>query len=189
LALLPATEPEPRVVDDLPRHLAHELAQLNADMLPERRLRLRMAVHHGSAAPAAMGYSGQGVVVVSRLLDSAPLRQALDGADLAVMLSAAVYDDVVLNGHTSLRPEQCTPVLVMVKELQTKAYLLVPGSTQAVPLPDGSGAAAVSATPAVPGGAGDSGGPAPAGQSVDARIRSLIADQVHFGFRYETGAR
>lgn len=127
LALIPATEPEPTVVDDYTRHLAHEIDQLNADMAADRRLQLRMAIHHGVVTPAPMGYAGQGVVAVARMLDSTPLRDTLDDADLAVMLSGTVYQDVVVNGHTSLRTEQFAVVEVQVKELHTQAFIFLPG--------------------------------------------------------------
>src|SRR5580658_3673055 len=72
LAILPPDEPEPLVVDAYARQLNVQLATYNAGLHHERRIRLRMAVHFGAAMPAENGYAGQGVVAVSRLVDSPP---------------------------------------------------------------------------------------------------------------------
>jgi hypothetical protein len=128
LAVLPISEPEPLVVDDFVRELAAALRCHNRDRIPT--VRLRLAIHHGVAMPASMGFAGQGVVAVSRLADSEPLRQALTqstDADLAVCLSGQVYRDTVLQGHTSLRPEDFRRVEVRVKEFTQDAWLRIPG--------------------------------------------------------------
>jgi hypothetical protein len=129
LAVLPSTEPEPRVVDDFVRELKAALTRHNHDLSEGARLRLRMAIHHGVAVPADSGFAGQGVVVVSRLADCAPLRNALtrSGADLAVILSARVFEDVVLQRYTSLSATEFRHVRVRQKEFGGDAWLLVPG--------------------------------------------------------------
>jgi hypothetical protein len=130
LALLPQTEPEPRVVEDFVRELDAALARRNRDVRSAARLRLRLAIHHGMAAPASNGFAGQGVVAVSRLVDSEPLRAALDaasGANLAVILSHRVFTDSVAQWHTSLRPAELRKVRVSNKEFTEDAWLLVPG--------------------------------------------------------------
>lgn len=130
LAVLPRTEPEPRVVDDFVRELAAALADHNYDLRPESRLRLRVAIHHGVAIPASNGFRGQGVVIVSRLVDSDPIRAALAAEQesaLAVILSEQVYTDTVVQRHTSLTPKDFRKVLVMNKEFRQEAWLRLPG--------------------------------------------------------------
>jgi len=132
LALITADGPgtETRVVDDFVRELATVLFRLNCERPAERRFRLRMAVDHGLARPAPNGFAGRPVVVVSRLVGCRPLRQALAAApdaNLAVILSRQVYTDLVLGGHTTLRPADFRRVSVREKELDDQAWLRVPG--------------------------------------------------------------
>lgn len=130
LAVLPLTEAEPRVVDDFVRELAAALTEHNYDLHPQSRLRLRVAIHHGVAIPASNGYGGQGVVVVSRLVDSKPIRAALavqDQANLAVILSKQVYIDTIVQRHTSLAHQEFRRVQVANKEFTEEAWLRLPG--------------------------------------------------------------
>lgn len=130
LAVLPLTQAEPRVVDDFVRELAAALTDHNYDLRPQSRLRLRVAIHHGVAIPAGNGYRGQGVVVVSRLVDSEPIRAALavqDQANLAVILSKQVYIDTIVQRHTSLAHQEFRRVQVTNKEFTEEAWLRLPG--------------------------------------------------------------
>ncbi|PZS28726.1 MAG: hypothetical protein DLM61_14275 [Pseudonocardiales bacterium] len=130
LAVLPLTEAEPRVVDDFVRELAAALTDHNYDLRPQSRLRLRVAIHHGVAIPAGNGYRGRGVVVVSRLVDSEPIRAALaaqNQANLAVILSKQVYTDTIVQRHTSLAHQEFRRVQVANKEFTEEAWLRLPG--------------------------------------------------------------
>jgi hypothetical protein len=129
LAVLPDNESEPAVVDDYVRELHAALGRKNRNLRPELRLRLRLAIHHGMAKPAQMGYAGQGVVEVSRLADSAIAKAALEasGADLVVILSRRVFEDTVEQAHTSLAADHFRRVRVRNKELCEDAWLYVPG--------------------------------------------------------------
>ncbi|GLZ12595.1 hypothetical protein Acsp04_28300 [Actinomadura sp. NBRC 104425] len=129
LAVLPDSEPEPRVVDGYVRQLAAALRRHNRGVSGDVRVRLRLAIHHGTAVRGAESYDGRGVVEVTRLCDSAPLRTALreSGSDLAVILSGRVFHDVVGGEYTLWRPSDFRKVRVGVKELTTEAFLLVPG--------------------------------------------------------------
>lgn len=130
LAVLPRDEPEPIVVDQYVRYLDEALAAYNANPASRRKLRLRMAIHFGTAMPADNGYAGQGVVAVSRLVDSAAVKDALAAAPqacLAVILSRQVFDDVVRQGHVSVQPTDFAKVSVRVKEFQDEAWVKVVG--------------------------------------------------------------
>lgn len=118
------------MVDDFVRELDQALAGYNRGRAAHQRLRLRLALHHGVAYPGANGIPGQGVVLLSRLLNSKPAHEALEAAPeahLAVILSALIYEDVVLQRHTSLRPGDFRRVQVLEKELTADAWLRVPG--------------------------------------------------------------
>lgn len=129
LSVLPVGEPETVVVDDFVRAVAKALAAHNEPLRPEYRMRLRLAVHHGVATPAANGFTGQGPVVLNRLLHSAPAQQALAGserADLVLVLSDRVFEDVIVQRRTSLRSWNFRKVAVQTKELRTSAWLWLP---------------------------------------------------------------
>ena len=138
LAILPHDQPEPAVVDDFARHLAQALATHNAKTAPDHRLRLRMAIHCGTAVEADNGYAGQGVVAVCRLVDSDPVRDALaelPEADLAVILSHQVFVDTVRGGYVSFAESDFTPVRVRVKEFSDQAWVTVLSGPASRPTP------------------------------------------------------
>ncbi|MEO3859346.1 hypothetical protein [Acrocarpospora sp. B8E8] len=128
LAVLPPTEPEPRVVDDFPRHLVAELRRYNRDVPGDRRMRLRLALDYGPAIVGANGFTGAAPVIAGRLCDSKPVRTALDvtGAALAVILSKRVYSETVAQEHTSLDATMFRKVAVSVKDFVEDAWVWVP---------------------------------------------------------------
>ncbi|HEX6359669.1 hypothetical protein [Actinophytocola sp.] len=138
LAVLPANVPEWTVIDEFPSALAHALAAYNASQRHGGRLRMRLAIHQGLVSPAAGGYAGQGVVAVSRLVDSAPARQALAACpttDLVVLLSPALFEEVVRQGHTRMSERDFREVVVRNKTFHGSAWLHVPGhDIHALPL-------------------------------------------------------
>ncbi|GAA3032017.1 hypothetical protein GCM10020229_49320 [Kitasatospora albolonga] len=130
LAILPADVPEAKVVDDYVAELRAALAYHNEPRRPEHRLRLRLAVHFGPVSDADNGFASQGVVLVSRLIDGAPVKRALAvarAADLVVVVSDRVYTDTVLQRHTRLAPGEFRRVTVETKERPVAAWLRVPG--------------------------------------------------------------
>ncbi|MEV4311029.1 hypothetical protein [Actinocrispum sp. NPDC049592] len=130
LCVLPADEPEPLVVDGFTRRLESELRLHNEEVMPWARMRLRMAVHHGVVVDGPNGYPCRDAVVVSRLLDSKPLRGVLEQwpqVNLAVMVSELVYHSVVEAGHTSLRADQFRRLAVREKEFKGYGWLWLPG--------------------------------------------------------------
>ncbi|TCO58048.1 hypothetical protein [Actinocrispum wychmicini] len=135
LCVLPAEEPEPLVVDGFTRRLESELRVYNEEVMPWARLRLRMAVHHGVVVDGPNGYPCRDAVVVSRLLNSKPLRGVLEQwpqANLAVMLSELVYHSVVEAGHTSLRTDQFRRLAVREKEFKGYGWLWLPGRSDSI---------------------------------------------------------
>ncbi|MFB7667317.1 hypothetical protein ACFC1R_25805 [Kitasatospora sp. NPDC056138] len=130
LAVMPAEISEARVVDDYVAELQAALERHNDGRYAERWLRMRLAVHFGTAIPADNGFAGHGIVLVSRLVDSEPPRRALELAPqacLAVILSDQVYTDTVLQRHTKLSPKEFREVRVKKKERDVIAWLRVPG--------------------------------------------------------------
>jgi hypothetical protein len=138
LALLPDSGSEPVLVDQFIRELDVWLARHNHDLVPGARLRLRIAIHHGPAIPAQLGYASGAVVHVCRLRDSRPVRDALNAApeaNLALAVSERVFEDVVRQRHTSLSANDFTKVEIAdeAKNFTATAWLRVPGTPLAAP--------------------------------------------------------
>lgn len=130
LAILPASEREEVVVDGYARQLDALLSARNRNVPAQRRIQLRMAVHFGPAKEADNGYAGQGIVTVSRLVDSPAIRAALTAApeaSVALILSRVVFDDVVGQGYVTFTATDFVRVPVRVKEYQEDAWLKVLG--------------------------------------------------------------
>jgi hypothetical protein len=130
LAVLPAEEQEDVVVDHYVRELVAELDRYNGRLLPSARLRLRVAIHFGRLSKGSIGHAGPAPIAVARLVDSAILHAALaaaPGADLALLVSAPVFDDTIATLGTTLRPVDFRRVRVTHKEFSEDAWLWVPG--------------------------------------------------------------
>ncbi|MFC4057372.1 hypothetical protein ACFOWE_03655 [Planomonospora corallina] len=130
-AVLPGNEPEPRVVDEFVRQLDKALGRHNAGVLPSARMRLRVAIHFGVVSSADNGISGAAAVTVGRLLDCAPLREAItseESANLALIVSDEIYRGTIAGHHTTWDDGAFRRVTVQVKELTAHAWILVPGA-------------------------------------------------------------
>lgn len=88
------------------------------------RMRLRMAIGTGLVGDGPLGFSGELVIDLHRLVDSIVLREAVAGnpyTDLALLVGNAVYDDVIRPGY--LDPADFTRVEVTTKEFAAPAWL------------------------------------------------------------------
>ncbi|MFI6705500.1 hypothetical protein ACIBF7_03650 [Nonomuraea sp. NPDC050478] len=127
--ILPEGEPELRVIDDLIRRVRKALRDHNRDRRDDARLRIRVSIGHGVVKRGAMGFVGQVVVTICRLLDARAARAALKAnprADLVLILTDRLYEDVVRQLHTSYRPESFTRLEVPTKERTEIAWMWIP---------------------------------------------------------------
>ncbi|WP_435135243.1 hypothetical protein [Actinacidiphila sp. bgisy144] len=130
-AVLPETTPETSVLGPFVHHLGARLADRNARSAAPR-VRLRLAVDIGVAADAALGHAGPAPVAVARYVNAYQLKEALAAlttADLAVIVSDRLYQDVVRSGLVGLDPAQYVRVHVQVKEFGGYGWIRVPGHT------------------------------------------------------------
>ncbi|MGW7044992.1 hypothetical protein ACWGDT_20200 [Streptomyces avermitilis] len=130
LAVLPEGAFEPDLVDTFMRSLDAGLRAFNHGRLPQAWLRLRAAVHFGTASPAANGFVGRAPVEIGRIRDSAVLRSALAAAPdapLAVAVSATVFNDVIREAYTTIRAQEFREVRIEEKEYTGRAWIWVPG--------------------------------------------------------------
>ncbi|MEU9482419.1 hypothetical protein AB0D83_01885 [Streptomyces decoyicus] len=128
-AVLPEATPEGAVLGPFVHHLAIRLRDRNArPAIP--RVRLRMAVDTGVVADAALGHAGPAPVAVARYVNAPQLRAVLanlTAADLAVIVSDRLYQDVVRSGRPDLAPAQYVRAHVRVKEFGGYGWIRVPG--------------------------------------------------------------
>lgn len=118
LAVLPQGASGLSLVGDYPRGLAATISDLNHAADNGSRLRVRLAIHHGAVLPGRFGPVGAAPVVTSRLVDAEParrqLRQRAD-LDVALIVSATVYEEVVESRLHGLDPEVFDRIIVRAK--------------------------------------------------------------------------
>ena len=131
LGILPPGSSERAVLGLVPA-LDGRLRDYNQGLLPEARVRLRIAVHQGLVhLEGANGFPSQEGVHVSRLIDAPPLKKALrdfPGANVALIVSDSIYREVV-EPYRDLRPEQFARVQVEMpeKDFRAPGWIYVPG--------------------------------------------------------------
>lgn len=131
VALLPAGIDEPRAVASLVSTLDEELRRANGSRDKTGRVRLRMAVHEGVTVLTHGGFAGRAVDRARQLACSPPLQAALaahPGADLVVLLSGQVYDDVTQFGDPYLAPDlfQRAEITSPARGYRDTGWILVP---------------------------------------------------------------
>ncbi|MFF1692717.1 hypothetical protein ACFVXC_03710 [Streptomyces sp. NPDC058257] len=128
-AVLPEATLEDAVLGPFVHHLAVRLGDRNARPAAQR-VRLRMAVDTGVVADAALGHAGPAPVAVARYVNAPQLKTVLatlTAADLAVIVSDRLYQDVVRSGRPELDRAQYVRVHVWVKEFGGYGWIRVPG--------------------------------------------------------------
>ncbi|MEU3599986.1 hypothetical protein ABZ714_14870 [Streptomyces sp. NPDC006798] len=129
-AVLPEGASEPDLVDTFMRCLDAGLREFNRNRVREAWLRLRAAVHFGTARAAANGFEGRAPVEIGRMLDSGPLRSALASAPdacLALAVSSTVFNDMIGEAYTTIRAGDFREVPVVEKEYAGRIWIWVPG--------------------------------------------------------------
>lgn len=126
LAVLPVETNGLSLVADYPRRLASVLADINRPVEHRSRLRVRMAIHHGTVYPGRFGPVGTGPTTVCRLVDARVLRQMLrdrTDLDIALIISAAVYNEIVQTRLGELVPEMFRRARTTIKGNSCVGYL------------------------------------------------------------------
>jgi hypothetical protein len=130
---------ESRVVDPLVGHLAAGLRRYNLRSSALARIRLRMAAHAGPVHEDLDELTGAAMVHVVQLLDAPLLGEhlALTSAELAMLVSDPLYDQIVKHDTGLLDPAAFRPVVIRVTETSTVAWLLASAETAAPTSLDG----------------------------------------------------
>lgn len=133
LAILPASVNLLLLVRRFTGELDTLLTDHNEEHSEQSRIRLRVAMHIGPVtSDVGFGPGGQALIDVSRLLDSRPVRRALTqarAANLALIVSDAVFRQVVVTELDGIRPAQFGKVRVDLpeKNFSQDAYIYIPG--------------------------------------------------------------
>lgn len=102
-------------------------------------LGLRVGMHVGPVRHDGRGISGRAVDLACRLADSSVARQLLDAerADLVLVVSESLYEDVVSSGGKFIEPARYSSARPELKEGAVTAWFHLPGRpAPAVPLGD-----------------------------------------------------
>ncbi|MEV4319481.1 hypothetical protein [Actinocrispum sp. NPDC049592] len=116
--------------------LAKGLREYNSVVGEGLRIRLRVAIHAGEVLRGPSGWVGTDLYLACRLVNSSPLYQELvrsPEVDLVVVVSQAMHDAVVRHGYPGIDRAAYTQVRVVAKEVETTAWLHVPGPAVAPP--------------------------------------------------------
>ncbi|MFJ9415250.1 hypothetical protein ACIRPT_13915 [Streptomyces sp. NPDC101227] len=108
-------------------------------------LGLRVGMHVGPVRHDDRGISGRAVDLACRLADSPVARQLLDAerADLVLVTSQSLYEDVVSSGGKFIEPAHYAPARLELKEGEVTAWFRLPGRTAPVmPVGEAGGAGA-----------------------------------------------
>jgi hypothetical protein len=127
LVLIPGQLPKNPLAAPLPDELARALAERNAGLPERERVQLRVALHAGEVAADSHGYTGTAINLAFRLVNSAPLRGALDKSAgvVALAVSTWFYDEVVQH-NAAARPKSYRRVRVENKETRSDAWISRP---------------------------------------------------------------
>ena len=124
LILIPATTSKVVILTRVVEHLAEELREHNEVSSAESRIRLRMCLHSGEVRRTDHGVVGSGIILVSRLLDSAELRKERKNSTEPIVL--AVTDGFfreVVRHHPAAEPEKYREIRFTVKEADSGAWV------------------------------------------------------------------
>ncbi len=129
IVLAPPTMSKVELLDPVIPNLAARIGEYNAAG-PGPRIRVRVSVHAGEVHRDATGWAGTDLNVACRLVGNAAVSRYLlrrPAADVLVVVSDAVYHAVVREAYRRIDPATYEPVHIAIKELNTRAWVHVPG--------------------------------------------------------------
>jgi hypothetical protein len=138
LVAVPPSADTTVLLTSLTDRLRAEIRQHNDVSAVPAQMQLRLAVHTGVVRSDGEGLVGTAVNHAFRILEADQLRRVLrwTGADLALIASERVYEDVIRHGLGLADPGEYQRIDVRVKETTTPAWIRVPGMrAPALPVP------------------------------------------------------
>jgi hypothetical protein len=117
------------MIDPLPGRLAGLIRRHNRIVREPARIQLRAAVNTGIVYHDDQGIVGDDVTLLCRMLEADELRRALvaSGADLALIVSAPVFDSVARRHPSLVDPASFRPLTTKVKRTRIHARVCLLG--------------------------------------------------------------
>lgn len=124
LAVLPPGTACKNVIDPLPERLASLIRRHNHVFCDAAALQLRTAVHIGPVEHDGHGFIGSDVNLLFRMLNARPLKRLLttSSAELALIVSDYVHDNVVCRYPSLISPGAFQPVKFQDQHISTRAW-------------------------------------------------------------------
>jgi hypothetical protein len=116
------------LIDPLPERLRSLIRRHNRIVREPARIQLRAAAHIGQVHYDGNGFVGTDFNVLFRMLDARPLKRALadSGAELALITSRLVYENVIVRHPSLADPAAFRPVKFLAKGTRFHAWMHVP---------------------------------------------------------------
>jgi hypothetical protein len=120
------------IIDPFPGQLRHRIQVYNRMTIPPGQIKVRAAAHIGLVYRDDHGLAGDSLNLLSRMLDAEPLHTALasSGAELALIISDYIHDNLVLRHPARAARTPFRPVNTEVKGTQISAWIHVPGAAR-----------------------------------------------------------
>jgi len=130
LIVIPPDVASKGIIDPLPERLRGLIRRHNHVSCQAAGIQLRAAAHIGPVEHDGHGFVGTDLNLLFRMLDARPLRRALEGssAELALMVSEAVYRSLVCRCPSLVSPEAFQQVRFQVKHTKARAWIYLPGN-------------------------------------------------------------
>lgn len=130
LIIIPPVIPPHAIISPFPQRLSQLIRRHNRLATPPARLQVRAAVNIGPVYHDEHGYAGEDINLLCRMLDARPLQREITGTgtELALIISAHVYDTVVLRHPSLVDQALFRPVRTRVKWTRIDAWIYAPGS-------------------------------------------------------------
>jgi hypothetical protein len=124
LAVLPPGIACKNIIDPLPGRLAGLIRRHNHVFVDAAALQLRTAVHIGPVEHDGNGFIGSDINLLFRMLNARPLKQLLSisSAELALIVSDYVHDNVVCRYPSLISPGAFQPVKFQHRRIITRAW-------------------------------------------------------------------
>ncbi|WP_405017870.1 hypothetical protein OHV05_13505 [Kitasatospora sp. NBC_00070] len=137
--LLAADAPKVDLSGRFIAHLRFGLATYARLSSAEAALRLRVSLHAGDVTGDEHGWAGTELNTACRLVDLPALKDTLKAAEKAHLVLAVTEEwhrAVIRQGHQEVEPDSFRPVAFQAKEVDTRAWIRVPGYASPPDLPE-----------------------------------------------------
>jgi hypothetical protein len=128
LVILPPAISPHVIIAPFPERLRHLIRRYNRCATAPARMQVRATLNIGPVYRDEHGYSGEDINLLCRMLDAPPLKRVLTdtGTDLALMVSARVYETIVLRHPSLADPLSFQRVRTKVKGTPIDAWVHTP---------------------------------------------------------------